>query len=102
MTEEEKELLLQQKVLAEEEMKKKKEAMLIKDLTDKMESEEQTTALNDLKLIERWRLVFRKVRAKELRGDIAVLSQTFERVLDHKGHRHQGEDEHCWRFTNSD
>ncbi|XP_035247183.1 dynein regulatory complex subunit 2-like [Anguilla anguilla] len=84
MTEEEKQLFLQQKALAEEEIKKKKEAMLIKEFTDKMETEEQKTAVNDLKLVDRWRLVFRKVRAKELRNDIAVLSQTFERVLDHK------------------
>ncbi|KAG5835054.1 hypothetical protein ANANG_G00268020 [Anguilla anguilla] len=84
MTEEEKQLFLQQKALAEEEIKKKKEAMLIKEFTDKMETEEQATAVNDLKLVDRWRLVFRKVRAKELRNDIAVLSQTFERVLDHK------------------
>ncbi|KAI1904620.1 hypothetical protein AGOR_G00007570 [Albula goreensis] len=84
MTEEEKQLLLKQKALAEEEMRKKKEAMLIKNLADKIQKEEQNSAVNELKLIERWRLVFRRVRAKELRGDIGVLSQTFERALDHK------------------
>ncbi|XP_061118157.1 dynein regulatory complex subunit 2-like [Conger conger] len=84
MAEEEKQLLLQQKALAEEEMRKKKQAMLIKEFTTKMAMEEQTTALNDLRLLEKWRLVFRKVRAKELRDDMTVLGQTLERVLDHK------------------
>ena len=40
--------------------------------------------MNLHKLTQQWRAVLRQTRAAELRSDIAVLSQTFERVLDRK------------------
>ena len=40
--------------------------------------------MNLHKLTQQWRAVLRQTRATELRRDIAILSQTFERVLDRK------------------
>ncbi|MBN3316203.1 DRC2 protein, partial [Atractosteus spatula] len=84
MSEEERLLFLQQKALAEEELSKRKEDMLTQFLKDKLQKEERSTAVNLAKLTVQWRAVLRRARAEELRRDIAVLSQTFERVLDRK------------------
>lgn len=51
---------------------------------DKLQKEEQNSLTNQHKLTVKWRAVFRKVCANELRHDIAVLSHTFERVVAHK------------------
>ncbi|XP_018531430.1 dynein regulatory complex subunit 2 [Lates calcarifer] len=81
-TEEERLLYLQQRAQAEEEMAKKKEEILTLFLKDKLQKEEKNTAVNLLKLNEGWRSILRQTRAAELRKDITVLSQTFERQLD--------------------
>ncbi|KAF1375253.1 hypothetical protein PFLUV_G00237660 [Perca fluviatilis] len=81
-TEEEKLLLLQQRAQAEEEMAKKREEILTLFLKDKLQKEQKNAAVNLLKLNEGWRSVLRQTRAAELRRDITVLSQTFERQLD--------------------
>ncbi|CAB1353772.1 unnamed protein product [Coregonus sp. 'balchen'] len=51
---------------------------------DKLQKEERNSAVNLHKLTQQWRAVLRQTRAAELHSDIAVLSQTFERVLDRK------------------
>ncbi|XP_061074733.1 dynein regulatory complex subunit 2-like [Conger conger] len=84
MTEEERLLFTQQKAVAEEEMSKRKEDMLTQFLKDKLRKEEHNSVVNQHKLTERWRAVFRQTRAQDLRKDIEILSQTFERVLDRK------------------
>ncbi|XP_074516906.1 dynein regulatory complex subunit 2 [Sebastes fasciatus] len=81
-TEEERLMFLQQRAQAEEEMAKKREEILTLFLKDKLQKEERNTAVNLLKLNEGWRSILRQTRAGELRGDLAVLSQTFERQLD--------------------
>ncbi|XP_041036308.1 dynein regulatory complex subunit 2 [Carcharodon carcharias] len=84
MTEEEQLLYMQQKMLEEEEMQKKKEDMLNQFLKDKLSKEEHNTRLNTLKLNEKWRTVMREAKATDLRKDIEILSQTFERIVDRK------------------
>ncbi|XP_028854760.1 dynein regulatory complex subunit 2 [Denticeps clupeoides] len=84
MNEEEWLLYMQQKARAEEEMEKKKEDMLNLFLKDKLQKEERNSRLNQNKLTEQWRGILRESRAAELRRDIEILSQTFERVLDRK------------------
>ncbi|XP_038642568.1 dynein regulatory complex subunit 2 [Scyliorhinus canicula] len=84
MTEEEQLLYMQQKMLEEEEIQKKKEDMLNQFLKDKLSKEEHNTRLNTLKLNEKWRTVMREAKAAELRNDIEILSQTFERIVDRK------------------
>nr|XP_055070074.1 dynein regulatory complex subunit 2 [Misgurnus anguillicaudatus] len=84
MTEEERLLYMQQKAQAEEEMTKKKEDMLTQFLKDKLEKEERNTVLNLDKLQQQWRAVLMESKTVELRNDMSVLSQTFERVLDYK------------------
>ncbi|XP_078390530.1 dynein regulatory complex subunit 2 [Cetorhinus maximus] len=84
MTEEEQLLYMQQKMLEAEEMQKKKEDMLNQFLKDKLSKEEHNTRLNTLKLNEKWRTVMREAKATDLRKDIEILSQTFERIVDRK------------------
>ncbi|XP_065275821.1 dynein regulatory complex subunit 2 [Emys orbicularis] len=84
LSEEERLLLMQQKMLAEEELSKKKEDMLTQFLKDKLAKEEHNSALNMNKINLQWRTVLREVKARELRKDIEILSQTFERVVDCK------------------
>ncbi|XP_035529502.1 dynein regulatory complex subunit 2-like [Morone saxatilis] len=83
-TEEERLLYLQQRAQAEEELAQKKEEILTLFLKtqDKLQKEEKNSAVNLLKLNEGWRSILRQTRAAELRKDIAVLGQTFERHLD--------------------
>ncbi|XP_007910251.2 dynein regulatory complex subunit 2 [Callorhinchus milii] len=84
MTEEERLLYMQEKQLEEDELKKRKEDMLAQFLKDKLSKEERNTHLNMWKLNEKWRAVMRRSKASELQKDIAILSQTFERVADRK------------------
>ncbi|XP_039370754.1 dynein regulatory complex subunit 2 [Mauremys reevesii] len=84
LSEEERLLLMQQKMLAEEELSKKKEDMLTQFLKDKLAKEEHNSTLNMNKINLQWRTVLREVKARELRKDIEILSQTFERVVDCK------------------
>ncbi|XP_063071277.1 dynein regulatory complex subunit 2 [Engraulis encrasicolus] len=84
MTEEEKLLYMQQKAQAEEEMAKRKEDMLTQFLKEKLQKEEKNSVVNLHKLTQQWRTVMRQARTTDLRRDIAILSQTFERVLDRK------------------
>ncbi|ELU04099.1 hypothetical protein CAPTEDRAFT_167685 [Capitella teleta] len=84
MTEEERILYLEQQRLAEEEMRKKKEDMLTQFLKDKLNKEEKATKFNMNKLNHQWRNIMREAKSKELKKDIEILSQTFERVVDRK------------------
>lgn len=84
MTEEERILYMEQKALAEEEMRKKKEDMLNQFLKDKLVKEEKNTRFNQYKITHQWRNIMRAAKSKELKRDIEILSQTFERVVDRK------------------
>ncbi|XP_077779920.1 dynein regulatory complex subunit 2 isoform X2 [Podarcis muralis] len=84
LTDEERLIMMQQKRLAEEEMTKKKEDMLAQFLKEKLAKEERNSELNLHKITLQWRTVLREVKARELRKDIEILSQTFERVVDCK------------------
>ncbi|NP_001002603.1 dynein regulatory complex subunit 2 [Danio rerio] len=84
LTEEERLLYMQQKAQAEEEIAKRKEDMLTHFLKDKLQKEEKNTVLNLHKLRQQWRAVLTQTKIAELRNDMSVLSQTFERVLDYK------------------
>ncbi|XDV36389.1 hypothetical protein PO909_006178, partial [Leuciscus waleckii] len=86
MTEETDERLLytQPNTQAEDDIAKRKEDMLTQFLKDKLQKEERNTNLNQHKLRQQWRAVLTQTKTAELRNDISVLSQSFERVLDHK------------------
>ncbi|KAK3591488.1 hypothetical protein CHS0354_031595 [Potamilus streckersoni] len=84
MTEEERLAYEEQKRLAEDEMKKKKEDMLTQFLKDKLAKEERATRFNLNKLNHQWRNIMREAKSRELKKDIEILSQTFERVVDRK------------------
>nr|KAG5713237.1 hypothetical protein BaRGS_007764 [Batillaria attramentaria] len=84
MTEEERIAYEEQKRLAEEEMRKKKEDMLLQFLKDKLAKEERASKFNLNKLNHQWRNIMREAKSRELKKDIEILSQTFERVIDRK------------------
>ncbi|NXE29911.1 DRC2 protein, partial [Ardeotis kori] len=77
-------LLLQSQALAKEEAAKAKGEMLTRFLKDKLAKEQCSSALNLHKLNTQWWVVLREAKAKELRQDIEILSQTFGRVMDCK------------------
>lgn len=84
MTEEERIAYEEQKALAEEELRKKKENMLTQFLKDKLTKEERSTKFNINKLNHQWRNIMRENKSKELKKDLEILSQTFERIVDRK------------------
>ncbi|PAA70359.1 hypothetical protein BOX15_Mlig009197g3, partial [Macrostomum lignano] len=84
MTEEERMLYLEQQRLAEEEFRKQREDFLSAYLQGKIGHEEKFSKLNQYKLNHQWRNIMREVKSKELKRDIEILSQTFERVVDRK------------------
>ncbi|XP_046351485.2 dynein regulatory complex subunit 2-like [Haliotis rufescens] len=84
MTEEERIAYEDQKRLAEEEMRKKKEDMLAQFMKDKLTKEEKASKFNLNKLNHQWRNIMREAKSRELKKDIEILSQTFERVVDRK------------------
>lgn len=75
---------MERKALAEEEMKRKKEDMLTQFLKDKLAKEEKSSKFNLSKLQHQWRVIMREAKAQDLRKDIEILSQTFERIIDRK------------------
>ena len=51
---------------------------------DKLTKEERATRFNLNKLHHQWRNIMREAKSRELKKDIEILSQTFERVIDRK------------------
>ncbi|XP_075241451.1 dynein regulatory complex subunit 2-like [Convolutriloba macropyga] len=84
MTDEERILYLEQKQLQEEEQRKNKEKMLMQFLKMTLHKEEVKTKFNLHKLNTQWREIMRQSKSTELKKDIEILSQTFERVVDRK------------------
>ncbi|BFZ04318.1 hypothetical protein BsWGS_07357 [Bradybaena similaris] len=84
LTDDEKAAFEEQRRLLEEEMRKKKEEVLSQFLKDKLMHEERATLYNKNKLNYQWRKIMQSEKGKELKKDIELLSQTFERVIDTK------------------
>jgi len=84
MTEEERILAMERKLLAEEEARKQKEEMLTRFLKEKLTKEENNTKSNMKKLQNQWRVIMREIKSSEVKKDIEILKQTFERVIDRK------------------
>lgn len=51
---------------------------------DKLVKEERNTRFNMYKITHQWRNIMRASKSRELKNDIEILSQTFERVVDRK------------------
>jgi hypothetical protein len=58
--------------------------LLVFSVQNKLQKEERATMFNLNKLNHQWRNIMREAKAKELKKDIEILSQTFERVVDRK------------------
>jgi len=51
---------------------------------EKLDQEEKNSRISLKKLDEQWRTILRKIKADDLRKEISILHQTFERMLDRK------------------
>jgi len=65
-------------------LKVKKTELLTAFLKEKLEQEERNSRISLKRLNERYRTILRAVKSKELRKQISILHQTFERQLDRK------------------
>ncbi|XP_054653511.1 dynein regulatory complex subunit 2 isoform X2 [Dunckerocampus dactyliophorus] len=81
---EEDEQLLQRRrqVKDQQETGRKREELLTLFLKDKVQREKKNSAVNLVKLNQGWRAVLSHAKSAELRQDITILRQTFERQLD--------------------
>ncbi|XP_072292060.1 dynein regulatory complex subunit 2-like [Eucyclogobius newberryi] len=81
-SEEDRPVYLQQRAQAEAELARKKEEILTHFLRDKLQDDERNTALNQLKLKDGWRSTLRQSKATDIKKDMDVQQQTFERQVD--------------------
>lgn len=84
MTNEEKMVLMEQQALAAQEEGEKRMELASKFLKEKLEQEEKNTRISVSKLNQQWRQIMRKVKAEQLRKELEILNQSFERMLDRK------------------
>eukprot|EP00047_Mylnosiga_fluctuans_P002477 m.224672 g.224672 ORF g.224672 m.224672 type:complete len:498 (-) comp11131_c0_seq1:1772-3265(-) len=81
---EEKALLKEQQALSAQEEKERKAEMALKFLKEKLQQEEANSRISKAKLNAQWLDIMRKAKSEELRNEILILSQMFERVVDRK------------------
>eukprot|EP01137_Pigoraptor_chileana_P035014 Opistho-2@28421 len=84
LTDEERQLLSEQLVLRREEDRKRKEELTRQYLKEKLAAEEKNSKINNLKIQNHWRDIMRLAKAQDLKRDIEILIQTFEREVDRK------------------
>merc|ERR1712168_1528459 len=84
MTEEERHQKELEKRAAEEAERIAQQQMILNYLKDKLAKEEKYSRLNNKKLVEKWRAIMRQAKSAELKKEIVILSQTFERIMDRK------------------
>jgi len=84
MTDEERHQKELEKQAAEEAERIAQQQMILNYLKDKLAKEEKYSRLNNKKLVEKWRAIMRQAKSAELKKEIVILSQTFERIMDRK------------------
>eukprot|EP00052_Salpingoeca_macrocollata_P007520 m.60516 g.60516 ORF g.60516 m.60516 type:complete len:504 (-) comp16099_c0_seq2:74-1585(-) len=84
LTDEEKLMLKEQEAVKAAQDKAKSAEFAAKFLKEKLEHEEKNARINLKKLNAQWRDILRKAKSEELKKEITILAQTFERVVDHK------------------
>eukprot|EP01136_Pigoraptor_vietnamica_P024255 Opistho-1_new@77130 len=84
LTDEERALLNEQQALRREEDRKRKEELTRQYLKEKLAAEEKNSRINSLKIQNHWRDIMRVAKAQDLKKDIEILIQTFEREVDRK------------------
>jgi hypothetical protein len=70
--------------LRAEEARRQKEEKLRALLKERLATEEAHSRVNRVKIQEHWRAIMRRIKAGELRREIDVLAQDFERGVDRK------------------
>jgi len=103
MTPEEKLAYLEAQALEEEKAKAQAAQVAMQFLVDKLQKEEKSVKLNETKLITKWRDILRTAKSEELKKEIQILSQTFERMVDKTNaviealvnDLEQAEEQHC-------
>jgi len=81
---EEKLLAEQQAAIEQKAEEEKRKELATQFLREKLAQEEQNTRVSVRKLNEQWRQILRQAKTADLKNEIEILSQTFERVLDRK------------------
>eukprot|EP00056_Hartaetosiga_gracilis_P022374 m.29892 g.29892 ORF g.29892 m.29892 type:complete len:208 (+) comp9608_c0_seq1:117-740(+) len=84
LTDVEKAVQAEQELLAAKEEKQKRKVIASKFLKEKLDQEEKNSKISLMKINTQWRQIMRQAKVDELRTEIDVLSQVFERVLDRK------------------
>merc|ERR1711914_20885 len=84
LTDEERHQKELEKQAAEEAERIAQQQMILNYLKDKLAKEEKYSRLNNKKLVEKWRAIMRQAKSAELKKEIVILSQTFERIMDRK------------------
>jgi len=84
LTDEERFQKEQEKAAAEEAERIAQQQMILNYLKQKLAQEEKYSKLNNKKLVEKWRAIMRQAKSAELKKEIVILSQTFERIMDRK------------------
>eukprot|EP00049_Salpingoeca_infusionum_P005092 m.88080 g.88080 ORF g.88080 m.88080 type:complete len:540 (-) comp12853_c0_seq3:628-2247(-) len=84
LTEEERALLMEQEASQKAVEDAKRKAIATRFLKEKLAQEQKNTRISTLKINARWRSIMRQEKATELRREIDILIQSFERVLDRK------------------
>ena len=51
-------------------------------MQDKLAKEEAATKFNANKINQQWRAIMREAKARQLKKEFEILSQTFERIVD--------------------
>jgi chromosome segregation ATPase len=74
----------QQKYLAEEKKKRENERFLFNEVSKVVENEIKISRINKIKLLNDWKVVMRIAKIDELRKDITLYLQNFNRELDNK------------------
>jgi len=84
LTDEEKAAKAKEEALLAAAEKEKKTTLQLAFLKEKLDQEEKNSRISLKKLDEQWRTILRKIKADDLRKEISILHQTFERMLDRK------------------
>lgn len=84
LSDDERLMQLEQQSIKAMEMKRRREEMMRAVLKDRLMAEEKNSNLNTLKIRNQWRVIKREAKSKDLKKELEVLQQTFDREVDRK------------------
>ncbi|XP_076226145.1 dynein regulatory complex subunit 2 [Nomia melanderi] len=84
MTEEERARYMQYRAEFELEAKRRKQQLIATYIKNKLKHENVFSKLNTAKINEKWRLVLRQIKCKEIYNNVQYLSESFDRIINLK------------------